>query len=553
MRLNMLIMPFFRWSAAIAACFLTVHTASAELRKSGTLFETVLSHLDIGGEQFNFFQSPPDVGNFGTLLDKVLQSMPHAEAGKIPPGLSISKLVDTLGLTCVKAYGSSGVTEESAVHRRAYFHIPGPKQGLMGVFGDESKPFFASSNPAGADLAVEFEIDLRRAVADLIEMARKMMPAEEVKKLEAELAKPVPNTPLPLGQILENAALRVSLTGYLRPDDKLPIPNSPVMAPGVDLILALDGLGWLLNPLSQTLLQSAAQPGGPTEVQESGNTVFVRFKEAMGPPPMDFQPTIEYNKETGRVVLTSRQALTDALKTGASKLGTSEVFKQATHRLPTDGNVLIYTSKRLSQTLQNLVEESIKATSAPQDVEGAVALQKLIFGQYFPPQPQALVLGVKPDGIFVGSNSAIPPADAQLGTISMLAVIAGMALPAMNEVSHNARATKEMNKARQVIITLKVYSADHDGKYPKDLKELLADNSPYLEDEKLLSCLNPTTHVAETWLYNAGHTDFDSGDIIILLSPTPDKKGNRIAGYNDGSVRQITEEEAASFLQKIKQ
>ncbi|MBL9114533.1 MAG: hypothetical protein JNJ83_05960 [Verrucomicrobiaceae bacterium] len=538
----------FRWCLLFAVSLLNLTPVKADQKSTAAHFQTVLQNLDIGGEQFSFFQTPQNAAELGAVLDKLLEAIPAEEKAKMPAGFSLSKIAEALGFYSVKAYGSSGVTEENAVHRRGFFYIPGPKLGLTGLMGDTAKPYIAASNPEKADLVVEFELDLRKAAADLLAMARKMMPEAEIKKMEEELAKPIPNTPLTLAQVLEHAALRLSLTAYVRPEDKIPVPETSIMAPGADLVLSVDGLGWLLIPLSETLLQSAAQPDGPTEVQQSGNMATVRFKQPVGPPPMDFQPTIEFNKETGRITVISRQALADAMKGGAPKLGDSAEFVAATNRLPKDGNVLLYASRRFSETIYQLVEASIKAQSSTDDVQGILTAQKMLFGQFLPPKPQAFVVSARPDGIFMGSNSAIPPSSPELSTISILAVMAGMALPAMNNVTYQARVTTQTNKARTVVLALKMFAADNNGTYPKTLKELLANN--YLEHESDLNHEHPQSRIAEPWVYFSGFSDSDPGSEIILLSPSADHRGNRIAARNDGSVEQISEEDAQAALAK---
>ena len=537
-----------RWCLLFAVSLLNLTSVKGEQKTTAAHFQTVLQNLDIGGEQFSFFQTPQNATELGSLLDKLLEAIPAEEKAKMPTGLSLSKIAEALGFYSVKAYGSSGVTEETAVHRRGFFYIPGPKLGLTGLLGDSAKPFLAASNPEKADLVLEFELDLRKAAADLLAIARKMLPEAEVKKMEEELAKPLPIMPLSAAQVLEHAALRLSLTLYVRPQDKIPVPETAIIAPGADLVLAIDGLGWLLAPLSETLLQSAAQPEGPTEVQQSGNTAIVRFKQPVGPPPMDFQPMIEFNKETGRITVISRQALADAMKGGAPKLGDSAEFIAATHRLPKDGNVLLYASRRLSETIYDLVEANIKAQAPVDGVQGMLTAQKLLFGQFLPPKPQAFIVSAKPDGIFMGSNTAIPPSSPELSTISMLALVGGIALPAMNNVTLQAKVTTETRKARTVVLGLKMFAAENNGAYPKNLKQLVT--GKYLESEADLNHVDPQSSLAQQWIYFPGLTDSDPSSEIVLLSPTTYSGGKRIAARNDGSVEQISEDEAQAALAK---
>ncbi|MBL9115586.1 MAG: type II secretion system protein [Verrucomicrobiaceae bacterium] len=53
-----------------------------------------------------------------------------------------------------------------------------------------------------------------------------------------------------------------------------------------------------------------------------------------------------------------------------------------------------------------------------------------------------------------------------LVVITIIALIAGMALPAMNNVTQNARMTTAGNNARQIVVSLKSYAGDNQGLYP---------------------------------------------------------------------------------------
>ena len=542
-----------RWlgRASAAAIVASSPWLQADTKTTATHFDTVVKQLDIGGEQFSFFQEAPDAGNIGATLDAIMKSSPDAMS-KLPPGLSLAKVFTTLGFGSIKAYGSSSVQEKDGVHRRAFYLIPGPKLGLTGALGENARPFLAAANPENADLALEFELDLRKTAQSLVSMAKEFLPPEEFKKLEEELNKPLPNAPLTGKQVMDNAALRLSLTAYLRPDDKIPVPNSPIEAPGVDAILAVDGLGWILNPLSGMILQGASEPGSPVEVKQDGKLILARFRQPVGPAPMDFQPAFEFDTESGRILIATRVPLMEALKGGKSKLGDSAEFKTTLTRLPSEGNVLLYLSSRFSQTAQRLVEANIKAQTPPDQQQMALSTQKLVLSRFLPSAPQVFVLSAVSNGIFMGSNSAIPPADPELTSLTTLAVLGGLAIPAFTSVQENAKITHQSNNARQVAISLKVYAGDHKGNYPEKLEQLIKEDIIEEANRDILNFVNPTSNLASPWIYNNGLTDSSPGTEILLLSPSA-SNGKRIAAYNDGSVNTITEEEAQKALSKMNQ
>lgn len=91
-----------------------------------------------------------------------------------------------------------------------------------------------------------------------------------------------------------------------------------------------------------------------------------------------------------------------------------------------------------------------------------------------------------------------------LVVISIIAILAGMILPALGRARYEARVSKCMNNLRQIGIALTVYSQHYgDGKpcdYPPWLTMLTTSidgSKPYLDDPRVLECPNDATKGAE--------------------------------------------------------
>ena len=171
-----------------------------------------------------------------------------------------------------------------------------------------------------------------------------------------------------------------------------------------------------------------------------------------------------------------------------------------------------------------------------------------------------------------------------LVVITIIAILAGLALPAFTTVQQNARMTQAGNNARQIIISLKGWSGDNQGLYPdfykKDPPQTSNDafrlmvRAGIIEDERIFTCpASPFTNdnsIGEApdyqqaldagenhWCMTKGLSDSASGNAPLVFEnavstswpPTWNcdiagqpkegrawKGGKIIVGLNDGSV-----------------
>ena len=265
----------------------------------------------------------------------------------------------------------------------------------------------------------------------------------------------------------------------------------------------------------------------------------VRFTSPAGPPPMDFQPVVRFDPKADRILIATRPALFDSVLAGKEKIALGADFTQAWRDLPSDGNTCIYASSRLLQTISDLVAKSAQTASAS---ASDAALTAKIFDWVKPllSRGQALVIANQPDGVFAASNSSIPVGSSTMTAVSTVAVLAGMALPAITKVRLKAVETSELNTLKQVLIGLRMYAADNNGKYPPTLSALAPD---YVGGSQILEFTDPRTKQRTPWLYRNSLTEASAGSEVLVAAPvaSPDRK--RAVGFNDGSVRVIPEAE----------
>ena len=71
-----------------------------------------------------------------------------------------------------------------------------------------------------------------------------------------------------------------------------------------------------------------------------------------------------------------------------------------------------------------------------------------------------------------------------IAAIPLIAIHAALAVPAFNQVQSQGNQMKAISNARQIVLGMKQYAADHDGKYPPTLEPLFEEQ--ILTDRKLL-------------------------------------------------------------------
>lgn len=94
--------------------------------------------------------------------------------------------------------------------------------------------------------------------------------------------------------------------------------------------------------------------------------------------------------------------------------------------------------------------------------------------------------------------------------------------------------TKSITNARQIVTCCRIYSSDHDGRYPPSLDELIKEK--IIDDFKLLHC--PLLHDDSQTGYEyfgAGMKVTDDGAKILLISKAM-MDGKRIIAFNDCRV-----------------
>ncbi|MGB0580274.1 MAG: hypothetical protein ACPGVU_11280, partial [Limisphaerales bacterium] len=191
------------------------------------------------------------------------------------------------------------------------------------------------------------------------------------------------------------------------------------------------------------------------------------------PPPVPFipalQPAIAYDGEHLFIVSTPlvlKKVL--AAKAGGPSLRDNEQFKALAAHLPSDGNSFTFLSDRIGKEYNKLQQNMIPAAGGgPTPEQFTSLIQKLSTPAY-----TASVFQNTDEGWLTTSVGNQSMADAMsLGTIAVVAILAGMLLPALAKAKSKASRIKCVNNMKQISLALKIYASDNEDRYPFQIPE----------------------------------------------------------------------------------
>jgi type II secretory pathway pseudopilin PulG len=126
-----------------------------------------------------------------------------------------------------------------------------------------------------------------------------------------------------------------------------------------------------------------------------------------------------------------------------------------------------------------------------------------------------------------------------IAAIPIIAILASLAVPVFSSIQQKATRVKAMSQGKQLVIAMKQYATEHEGKLPPSLETLVEEQ--YVDQSLLtLHPLAQGTHdydQGQGWEYRgAGLKDSAEADTIVLISRKADRRGERIVARLDGTV-----------------
>lgn len=505
-------------------------------------FQKVASQLEVGGASFIYNEEGATMDLIATFAQGALDSMPPAERAKIPESVTVRRVISLLGLDSLKASGTSSRTlAGGGAHTRSFAYAPQGRKGLLSLTGGPSAKLLTQEFAVqGCDLALEFPLHLKTLATESWPQVLAMLPPEMKPMIEAMAEAPQPPLNKSYRELASTLDLRIAILASVMPDKPIALPGTPTPLPGIEAAIIIDRLGWVKDLLKQMFLPMLSNPGGPFEVQDNGGVITAKFREAM-PAPIDFQPVIQLDSNADRLIIVTRPAHLVAILSKDGKLASQPEFQEAWKGLPEQGNGAIYLSKRFLDTALKMMKEGAKEAK-PSDADAVKFI--VSFMERFTSTPFAVAYANTEDGILAAANSSLPSFNpGPLTTVTGVAILSSLAVPVYASVQSEGMKTKALSRGKHVVLGLKQYAAQNNGKYPDTIEELGA--AGIIVDSTILK-YSYAASSPEPWMYDKTLTDSSPGNFILLAAPEPVKVGTkeeRLVVRNDGSAEFIPEEQ----------
>jgi len=403
-------------------------------------FLAVNRHLELGGTLYGYVDVDGDAnkvaGGLQDLLGQIAVKQPMVAPYAKQDWTEIFQL---LGLDDIKAMGVSSVPDGHGYFRnRAFFYTPDGRHGLLAGLGGKPAPFaYVKLAPAATDFYAESEIDLPVLYQTIRQVIAKISGEPASNQLEATLQKAGESASLSVLNLIYGLKGHAAMVLCLDPQRnlRLPVPPYGVNLPAFSLLICIDGVGPVLEPM---LAKSPAFKLTQTATQH--------IYELVQPLPLPGISPVFVREGSTFYVATSREFLTQCReqKTGLAETGP---FRRALAQVGTEGNGLTYVSPQFFTRIRQV--ESLN----PMLPEESRSMLHMVMAKLpTPDQPLVTVRSNLPDGILVRShlNRSMKQ---QLAMVALYPVsvglVAAMAIPAFQKVRQASQQKAVQNNLRQ--------------------------------------------------------------------------------------------------------
>lgn len=454
-----------------------------------TSFEEVAAQLDAGGTFYAYLSTEQWLSGLSAQLAGLRDAMaPPPTASKeeqesFRKGFALA--LDALkksGLEQLTGVGMSSFSPSATLVRNKVFlsHPRGQGNGLLwSLLGPPPHKLDALALlPAQTALASFGDLD-PGALADFFRQLAESSGEPELKQTyDQAMASLSGMAGMPGDEALK--ALKGQAGLILTLDPAAPI-QIPMGAPGAPVTAPRPALALLLPAHDDRIFQQldklmAANPG-TTRTDSPGLQLRV-MSELPILPELKLKPALA--RWGDFIIIASDEKLVHDIveaKTSGKGYTAQAEFAALKAGLPTEGNGFNVVSRAFKETFSQLQGAMMKNT-------GAIPPQQLALMNQFSAQyaraAYSVTTHLENGWLFAGNATTVA------GTNSAAlpgAIMAAMAMPAMQKARGNAQATSSLSNLRQIGLSLQMYTSDNNGKFPATLEELVP---KYLPDAKPL-------------------------------------------------------------------
>jgi hypothetical protein len=358
-------------SGTIGAAPALPDQAPSDPAEEAARFASVTGQVDLGGVVFGYLSVDGDLTAIGEYVNSFLDEMRKVQPD-VPP-VNVPALLKVTGLDAISALGFSSVATGDGFRNKTYVHTPKGRRGLLRIMGGDSKPFeVVKLAPAGSDLVIEQDINLKTLYESVLEVAGIAMgeQGKAMVQMQVKQSLPPPFT-FTAEKVLADLDTQVTVVIDADPAKMVNVPNFKGMKiPQLSGAVLVDGLGWIADELAKVFEPMLAQGGNrapPFKIVRNANWVGIQFAiESENLAESDRKAfsdlgwesaMVAHHRPSGKLVLASGMEFADKLFSPKSGLDQDPQFQKIMKDLPMEGTALSYASPVFFSSLRNFFEK----------------------------------------------------------------------------------------------------------------------------------------------------------------------------------------------------
>jgi len=302
------------------------------------------SKVDMNGSYLQINQLD---GHIDTVTDylNLICDVARKNGEKIPEDLDLKKLIKDVGLGNLKALAQSSIRKDDVWINRRYLETGANNSGIFSLIGGQAKPFsVAQIAPAGSDIAIQVQLDLRQLEELIYTVARAANKEPRAHKI---LSKKDDKLKMSRADFLKKANFTAQVIVDLHPEDKLLVGPFKVGRPNV--AICIEGAAWLWDVIEPEITKKA-----PVKLQKKDKNGIITYSLAAEAQKQmkGYSPTVVIDKNKNQIWISADSAFLNKCRGKGDKLVDTEAFKATWQGMPSEGNSMLYISKDLLTELK---------------------------------------------------------------------------------------------------------------------------------------------------------------------------------------------------------
>ncbi len=513
---------------------LTPAPTTSPIASAGTTpFSEVAKHLDTGGSFYLFLSTERALAGLQTKADELqkaaLASIPPDETDQIARAEQFSALLQGLlkesGIESLNGIGASSVAVEPDLYLNKLFvhHSAGNADGFVwNIFGESPHALDALELlPKNTAFGSFNDIDLQGLFQFIQRTAENSGQLETIQAI-ARLSSTVKFvTGVTVEELTASTGKEWGMILTLDPEKTVEFAvdaqSHSIPAPRAACLLRVQD-GKIFNQVDQI----TANNPKIERIDEEG--LKMRILPFSGIPELKLRITLaQWN---GWLIVASHESVVReiiAAKDGG--LRNTAQFKMLSEGLPGEGNGFTVATREFSEAVYQVQKSSIRRDGSISS--GRIKLIETVL-EWKKPGISYSVAARLNDGVLIANKGTAGASH----FLTPLAIGARGALSVISKIQEKAKATKSLANARQIVVACNRYAAEHDGKLPKELRELVG---TYIADGLIL--ISPFKDGEVGYAYTPGLTLSSPIETVLLEDKFSPNAGFKITVNVDGSSK----------------